>query len=271
MRIHLAILWSAAWLVPAEQRAEWLAEWRAELWYVGQGGEQRTAGFCLGSFRDALWLRQNSPPDARGWLRLESPAQCLGFLALMAAAVCVLFSLFFHTGIRQPPIGQPLPFGVRQPPIGAQLPLMLMTAVMSLPMLLGIIPLRLGKYPADRFGWRWAFFAAKIALVLPLVFFAALSLWPIIRSMSIQCMVIGYVIAFRWAVIDQRRRCPECLRLLQHPAPIGQASQTFLEWYGTEFVCPNGHGLLHVPEIPTVSFRTQSWMHLDRSWSGLFS
>jgi hypothetical protein len=31
-----------------------------------------------------------------------------------------------------------------------------------------------------------------------------------------------------------------------------------------------GHGLLHVPEIPTVSFRTQSWMHLDRSWSGLF-
>lgn len=258
MRIQLAILWSAAWLVPAEQRAEWLAEWRAELWYVGQGGERRTAGFCVGSFRDALWLRQNSPPDARGWLRLESPARCLGFLALMAAAVCVLFAPRLHIP------GMP-------PRPNEQLLLMLMTAAMSLPMLLGIIPLRLGKYPAKRCGWRWAFFVGKIALLMPLVFFAALSLWPIIRSMSLQCMVVGYVIAFRWAVIDQRRRCPECLRLLQHPAPIGQASQTFLEWYGTEFVCPNGHGLLHVPEIPTVSFRTPSWMHLDRSWSGLFS
>ena len=44
----------------------------------------------------------------------------------------------------------------------------------------------------------------------------------------------------------------------------------FLEWYGTEFACVKGHGLLHVPEIPTVSFRTQRWVHLDRSWSGLF-
>jgi hypothetical protein len=258
MRIHVTILWSAAWLVPAGQRAEWLAEWRAELWYVGHGGEWRTAGFCLGSFRDALWLRRNSPPDARSWLRLESPARCLGFLALMSAAVCVLFSPRLHIP------GMPLrPF--------ERLLLMLMAAVMSLPMLLGIIPLRLGRYPPSRCGWRWAFFAGKIAFLLPLVFFAALSLWPIIRSMSLQCMVIGYVIAFRWAVLDQRRRCPECLRLLQHPAPIGQASQTFLEWYGTEFVCPSGHGLLYVPEIPTVSFRTQSWMRLDRSWSGLFS
>jgi hypothetical protein len=258
MTIHLAILWSAAWLVPVEQRAEWLAEWRAELWYVGQGGQWRTAGFCLGSFRDALWLRRNSPPDACGWLRLDSPAHCLGFLALMAA-VCALSSLRFRVP------GLPLR------PIGDLLPLMLMAAAMSLPMLMGITPLRLGGRPANRYGWRWAFFAGKIALLLPLVFLAALNLWPIGRPISIDCMVLGYVIGFRWAVIDQRRRCPECLRLLRHPAPIGQASQTFLEWYGTEFVCPNGHGLLHVPEIPTVSFRTQRWMHLDGSWSGLFS
>jgi hypothetical protein len=259
MKIHLAILRSAAWLVPAEQRAEWLAEWRSELWYVQQSGERRMTGFCLGSFRDALWLRRNSPPDGRGWLRLDSPARCLGFLGLVAAAVYVLFSLCFQTP------------ALRQPPIGQLLPLMLMTAAMSLPTLLGIVPLRLGKYPANRCGWRWAFFAGKVALLLPLVFFAALSLWPIIRLASLHCMILGYSLAFWWALIDQRRRCPECLRLLQHPAPIGQASQTFLEWYGTEFVCPNGHGLLHVPEIPTVSFRTRRWMHLDHSWRGLFS
>jgi hypothetical protein len=258
MRIHLAILRIGAWLVPAEQRAEWLAEWRAELWYVEQSGERQTIGFCLGSFRDALWLWRNSPPDARAWLRLELPAQCLGFLGL-AAAVCVPFSLRLH-----------IP-GIPLLPNGDSFLLMLMTAVMSLPMLLGITPLRLGEYPANRSGWRWAFFASKIALLLPLVFLAALNLWPIIGPLSLDCMSFGYVIAFRWALIDQRRRCPECLRLLKHPALIGQASHTFLEWYGTEFVCPSGHGLLHVPEIPTVSFRTQRWMYLDRSWSGLFS
>jgi hypothetical protein len=91
-----------------------------------------------------------------------------------------------------------------------------------------------------------------------------------IQAGPIHCIVVGNVAAFRWALIDQRRRCPECLRQLAHPARIGLPSQTFLEWYGTEFVCVKGHGLLHVPEIPTVSFRTQNWMHLDRSWSGLF-
>jgi len=258
MRIHLAILRSAAWLVPGGKRGEWLAEWRSEFWYVEQSGDRRMTGFCLGSFRDALWLRRNTPPVARACPRLESPARCLGFLSF-AAAASEFFSLRFHAP------------GIPLLPIGEQILLMLMVAAMSLPMLMGITPLRLGGYPTNRYGWRWAFFAGKIALLLPLVFLAALNLWPIGRSITIDCMVFGYVIGFRWAVIDQRGRCPECLRLLRYPAPIGQASQTFLEWYGTEFVCPNGHGLLHVPEIPTVSFRTQRWMHLDRSWSGLFS
>ena len=89
MRIHLAVLRTAARLVPGEQRAEWFAEWSAELWQVRQSGERRKARFCLGSFRDALWLRRNSSAGPRPWLRLESPARCLGFLGL-AVAVCVL-------------------------------------------------------------------------------------------------------------------------------------------------------------------------------------
>jgi hypothetical protein len=83
-------------------------------------------------------------------------------------------------------------------------------------------------------------------------------------------MLGGYTVALRWALNDQRRRCPECLRLLAHPARIGRASQTFLGWHGTEFVCVKGHGLLHVPEPPTVWFPRQRWMHLDGSWSVLF-
>ena len=265
MRIHLAILRSASWLVPGEQRAEWLAEWSAELWHVRQCGERRTTGFCLGSFRDAFWLRRNSPPDARPWLRLESPARCLGFLGL-AVALCVLFALRFP--------GPDLRFhspGLPPVPIWQALLVMLYLALLGLPVLVATTSLRLGEYPANRCGWRWVFFAGKIALVLPLVFFGALDLWPIAGpAMRAYCMAVGYVIAFRWALIDQRRRCPECLRLLAHPARIGRITETFLEWYGTEFACPKGHGLLHVPETPAISLPTQRWVHLDRSWSGLF-
>lgn len=260
MRIHLAMLRSAAWLVPGEQRAEWLAEWSAELWHVRRTCEQQATGFCLGAFRDALWMRRNRPPDAGPSPWLESPTRCLGFLGLVAA-VCVLLALRHY----RPDMSLP----VRGPILA-----MLYMALMSLPMLAALTSLRLGEYPANRNAWRWVFFAGKIALVMLIVFFGVLDLADMvglrITAGPIHLILIGNVAALRWALIDQRRRCPECLRLLAHPARIGLPSQTFLEWYGTEFVCVKGHGLLHVPEIPTVSFRTQSWVHLDRSWSGLF-
>jgi hypothetical protein len=84
-------------------------------------------------------------------------------------------------------------------------------------------------------------------------------------------VLMGYFLAFRWALKDQRRRCPVCLRILTNPTRIGRASQMFLEWYGTELLCTKGHGLLHVPEIPTSCYSTQRWMYLDPSWSSLFS
>jgi hypothetical protein len=63
---------------------------------------------------------------------------------------------------------------------------------------------------------------------------------------------------------------PGVLRLLTNPTLIGEASHTFLEWYGTELFCARGHGLLHVPEMPT-SYNTQHWSDLDSSWGSLFS
>jgi hypothetical protein len=77
--------------------------------------------------------------------------------------------------------------------------------------------------------------------------------------------------ALRWVVMDQRRRCPVCLRLLTNPVRIGSASQTFLEWYGTESTCSRGHGLLHVPEISASYNSTEQWLRLDASWDDLFS
>jgi hypothetical protein len=126
---------------------------------------------------------------------------------------------------------------------------------------------------------RWTFLAAKVALILVIVAFAALDLAHLsasINSLSAEYIQLGsslcgFLFAFRWALQDQRRRCPKCLRSLTHPAYVGQSSRNFLGWNGTELICVGGHGLLHIPDMPTSWFSTQRWLYLDPSWSSLFS
>ena len=113
----------------------------------------------------------------------------------------------------------------------------------------------------------------KIALILPIVVFGALDLGSIGSSFAEPALFLatfGGWFAMRWALADQRGRCPVCLRLLANPVRIGHSSRILLEWHGTELVCLRGHGLLHVPERPAIWFSTQQWMDLDASWSGLF-
>jgi len=65
----VAILRLAARLVPSQKREEWLAEWKSELWHVWQmchqgahpspHDEHEATTFCLGAFKDALWIRQD--------------------------------------------------------------------------------------------------------------------------------------------------------------------------------------------------------------------
>ena len=79
------------------------------------------------------------------------------------------------------------------------------------------------------------------------------------------------ILALRWVITDQQRRCPVCLRLLTNPVRIGTPSRTFLEWYGAESTCSRGHGLLHVSEISSSYSEKPQWLRLGDSWSGLFS
>jgi hypothetical protein len=144
--------------------------------------------------------------------------------------------------------------------------LMMGISAMVLP---GVTSLSLGKYPAHHVG-RWIFLAAKFALVLPIVLFGTLDVFSLIAiHLQPHVLFFGSVIGFRWVLVDQRRRCPVCLRVLTNPTPIGEPSRTLLEWYGTELVCTRGHGLLHVPEIRN-SYSEQRWLRLDSSWSSLF-
>jgi len=126
------------------------------------------------------------------------------------------------------------------------------------------------SFPSLRMGARgWALLAAKIALLLPIVCFGALDLAGI-SPLVLDLSFFGGIFAMRWALSDQARRCPVCLRLLENPVRIGQSSRTFLEWHGTELVCLQGHGLLHVPEPASIWFTEQRWMDLGPSWSELF-
>lgn len=140
-------------------------------------------------------------------------------------------------------------------------------------------PLALGDYPANRHSppgarrlRRWVFLSIKIALLLVIVCCGSLDLASLISANLYPTgWLAGLILSLRWALIDQRRRCPVCLRMLTNPTRIGGPSQTFLEWYGTELICAQGHGLLYVPEILTSCYSTQRWQYLDPSWSSLFS
>lgn len=161
----------------------------------------------------------------------------------------------------------------------------LFTVILALLALPATTALPLGEYTAThhkrsyskRFR-RWLFLAAKIALILPIVYFGSLDLAHLSTSMDpalseyIQ-IVISFSIclfALRWTLRDQRKRCPVCLDKLTNPARVGHPSRTFLAWNGTELICAGGHGLLHVPEMPTSWFSTQRWLYLDPSWDVLF-
>lgn len=126
---------------------------------------------------------------------------------------------------------------------------------------------------------RWGFLFCKIALLLPIVYFISLDLAHLrattdpITSEYIQLISSFSICLFglRWAIRDQRQRCPVCLGKLTHPARVGEPSRSFLAWNGTELICIGGHGLLHVPEMPTSWFSEQRWLYLDSSWEVLFA
>lgn len=156
-------------------------------------------------------------------------------------------------------------------------------ALLSLP---AITSVSLGDYSvcSHKHSWsrrlcRWSFLSAKVALLLPIVYFASLNLaygrsdFAPARAMYIQliCTFSLCLFGFRWVLQDQRQRCPVCLRTVTNPAEVGQASRTFLAWNGTELMCSGGHTLLHVPALPTSWFSTQRWLYLDPSWEFLFA
>jgi hypothetical protein len=74
-------------------------------------------------------------------------------------------------------------------------------------------------------------------------------------------------VATRWSFIEQRHRCPVCLKRLALPVTLGSWSSV-LEPATTEFLCEKGHGSLSVTE--NGSGAPDHWTVFDVSWQSLF-
>jgi hypothetical protein len=263
-----AILRVASWLAPEYQRALWLEEWHSELWYIDR---RRATLFCLGAFRDALWLRRNNlNPVTRSLVHPESPIQCLAVLAA-TAVVSMLITVCLSGPLRSKPLYSH---------VGAWDLLFGCIATLGLSCLLLPGALVVGRSPANRYPVPWPsrlfrgiFLVLKISLVQP-VLVALFVVWILlapVAPLAPYLLMAACIMALRWVFTDQRRRCPVCLRLLTNPVRIGSPSETFLQWYGAESMCSRGHGLLHISEISASYSGKPQWIHLDDSWKGLFS
>ncbi len=265
--LPLVILRTASLLTPTDRRAEWLREWRSELWYIPR---VEAARFSLGAFPDALWVRRNHVSASRRVVpNLESPLSCLAFLAVVAT-VC-LFIAVLVPGPRLPDM--PDHFRARDLPAGCCA--MLMFSAVMLP----VLRLVMGHSPGHFHVVPWPnrvrggiFLALKLALVHPILLCAFMLGNSLSQVVPFATMGLfgTCVFVLRWVLIDQRERCPICLRSLTDPVRIGTASQTLLEWYGGESVCSLGHGLMHRTEILSSYSAKPEWHHLDESWQGLF-
>ena len=238
--------------------AEWRLPGRADAWLLEDApGLARlpsmATGFVVARIRDSAF-----PPPRAGWRSMVEMKNGVVIRFDCSSIDAVVMQPFFAFGCS------------------------LLLALVALP---AITALSLGDYPLSRepmhrmlVARRWLFLASKFLLILAVVFFWSTSLafgpgFDLSDGSGIQALAsfLPLLFGFRWVLQDQRRRCPVCLRLLSNPARVGQASCNFLGWSGTELMCASGHGLLHIPELPTSWFGTQRWLCLDSSWLCLFA
>jgi hypothetical protein len=266
--LQYATLRVASLLTPRDERDEWLAEWRSELWYIPRRGATL---FCLGSFRDALWLRRNTVnPDKRSGIHLDSPLTCLAFLGTLAVAGTLIALRLLGPLATRTTLLRLEPHDL---PAGCMMTLVLSCVLLSTAPGAARTPAHCHAMPWPSRLRRGIFLGLKIMLVQPAMLcglFVCILLAPVAPIAPLG-ICAAWILTLRWVVTDQQRRCPACLRLLTNPVRIGSSSHTFLEWSGDESLCSRGHGLLHVPEISASYSGAARWVNLDDSWRVLFS
>jgi hypothetical protein len=129
--------------------------------------------------------------------------------------------------------------------------------------------------------FRWyLFFAAKTLLLLIAALVGSFevvlavcrtntSTHPFASAAAIWLFLFLTSITVNWSFHDQFGRCRSCLRRLGVQVDIGNAARSLLELTGTELICNEGHGTLHVPIMESSCVDWERWTYLDNSWHTL--
>jgi len=138
------------------------------------------------------------------------------------------------------------------------------------------------KLDACRRSIQALFFCAKTSLLLAAVLIAGIEFTHaasitmtggtdvLTEPLSTWLFLIGCMGVLSWSIYDQHRRCRVCLRRLGLATQVGCRGCMLLNWAGTEMVCIQGHGMLHVPEMTASWQESEQWTPLDDSWRELF-
>jgi len=281
------LLWAAAWIVPRSKRAGWHARWASSirgLWTLLQRGElirsgpaQMACAMRL-AFTEAFWLRFNKTYLAyavRGPGFLLLCAAC-GFAAMAAGTrgfrvTRTLVQIAMGHAVRRPLLHE----GPTGTLIAYSLPIVLAlgAAVFLAASRRFSLLRRRGRY--------LGFLVLKTGAVLAVLSLVWIEGGTLLRAhlhnetLRVLCGAVGLAMLFifvfgramLWSFDDQRRRCPNCLRLLTMPVTIGSWGSMF-EPAITEFLCDDGHGILALSEDETL--QADHWTELDASWRELF-
>lgn len=234
--VPLLIVRVACRLVPGRDRREWLAEWTAELAHVKSHRPELAARFACGAITDAfvLWRIERCASDRIAALQVS---------LYVAATIVTATWLAQHLGP-----GEAMAHGISL----AAVPLVASTATSFDVKLRGDV---------NQVFW-WIYLSCKLAaLVLAIHCLGAKLSGTPLAPIAGQFLIASDVLVIRWALDDQRKRCPVCYRRLALPVRIGSRASTLLDWFGTELMCPLEHGVLLEPESLARCCSERRWIH----------
>ena len=245
-------------LVPREDREKWNAEWVAELYYMHHcisPSRKRTIG--SGLLADALWLRNKKCRSVYSGSASLCLAALMGLLVLVSLPV-VVFAGSLQEVLRYSITGVPIL-------VGQSLLIYFVAVLTSANSTRSRAPLPLRPRIKSH-----VFSVAKTVTLLLSVFVLSEEIsspfHPCTRFVPFLTQNLIFVLlglfALRWASMDGHQRCRCCLRVLSPSRHLGRVSHNFLEWNGTEIMCPVGHGRLSIPEMESSWCPSSSW-HTD--------
>lgn len=293
--VYLWLLRLASWLVPPRQRKQWRAHHESALrsWWVlverGEfpaGASRAMLSESWQSFGQAFFARFQHD-ELASFARKPAPvylAMIAAFLLVAAAsrgfsATRVLYQSFTSfVAYSSLTLSNSMPV-VRDT---TQNQVLAHGLPMAFAAVIAVVLFFIRARDMRWYGWRYrAYFAAKLAglfIIVPAVWVETVPLLLKSRALGEGVMVGAATLAalsfpavfgwaMRWAIVDQRERCPVCLSRLVMPVRIGSWASVF-EPATTELLCPEGHGTLSVLE--TEDTEPEQWSTLDESWRDLF-